>query len=104
MIESERLVENAAERGAELLSLVSQLADRHSSLSNPRGRGLMVAVTVETPELRDAVLVDLADTEHVLMLGCGTSAIRFRPPLTVTAADLKRAVQALDRVLTRLAG
>jgi L-lysine 6-transaminase len=42
--------------------------------------------------------------ENVVMLGCGVDSIRFRPPLTVTTDDLRLAVQAIDRVLTRMEG
>jgi L-lysine 6-transaminase len=51
---------------------------------------------------RDVVLASLRDDERVLLLGCGTRSIRFRPALTVTESDLEAGVAALDRVLTRL--
>jgi L-lysine 6-transaminase len=38
----------------------------------------------------------------MLILGTGERGIRFRPPLTVTDAELDSAVDALDRVLTSL--
>ncbi len=104
VIEEDGLIAAAARRGESLLAAVGDLVDRHAWLSEPRGRGLMVALTVDTAEHRDAVLRELAETEHVLMLGCGSSSIRFRPPLTVSDSDLQRAVSALDRVLARLAG
>jgi L-lysine 6-transaminase len=42
------------------------------------------------------------DDERVLLLGCGTRSVRFRPALTVSVEDLSAGVAALDRVLTRL--
>ncbi len=38
----------------------------------------------------------------MLLLGCGTRSVRFRPALTVSAEDLAAGVAALDRVLSRL--
>jgi L-lysine 6-transaminase len=37
------------------------------------------------------------------VLGCGSSALRFRPPLTVTTDELDRGLAALDRVLSSVA-
>ena len=42
----------------------------------------------------------MREDEHVLLLGCGTSALRFRPPLTVSSDELDRGLAALDRVLS----
>jgi L-lysine 6-transaminase len=53
--------------------------------------------------VRDAVVAGLRDDEGVLMLGCGERSLRFRPALTVDVETLDHAVDALDRVLARLA-
>jgi L-lysine 6-transaminase len=63
----------------------------------------MAAVTLATPALRDLVVERLRTDEHVIMLGCGTRSLRFRPALTVTEAELAMGVAALDRVLARYA-
>ncbi|TDT32505.1 L-lysine 6-transaminase [Naumannella halotolerans] len=102
VIEAEQLIDNAEARGAELLQQLQELASRHESVSDPRGLGLMCAVTLPSAQLRDQVVEHLRSDEHVFMLGCGESSIRFRPALTVSAEDITRAVQALDRVLTAL--
>nr|WP_038552038.1 L-lysine 6-transaminase [Nocardia nova] len=101
VIESERLADRAKDLGALLLDRLRELAERHDALTDPRGRGLMCAVTLASPELRDAVLAEALEREHVLLLGSGARGIRFRPPLTVTADELEEAVAALDRVLDR---
>ncbi len=66
------------------------------------GRGLMCAFSLPSRALRDRVLTDLREQEKVLLLGCGSRSIRFRPALTVAEADLAAGVAAVDRVLTRL--
>jgi L-lysine 6-transaminase len=88
--------------GRGLLAMLHRLADRHPAVSDPRGRGLMCAVTLESRELRDRVVTRLRTDEHVIALGCGTRSVRFRPALTVTDAELAEGVAALDRVLTGL--
>jgi 4-aminobutyrate aminotransferase len=43
--------------------------------------------------------VQLAFEQGLLLLGCGESAIRFCPPLCITAEQVNRALQILGRVL-----
>jgi L-lysine 6-transaminase len=62
----------------------------------------MCAVTLESRELRDDVIERLRTDERVLVLGCGTRSLRFRPALTVTEQELAAGVAALDRVLAGL--
>ncbi|MFI2232569.1 L-lysine 6-transaminase [Nocardia testacea] len=102
VIEREDLIARAAELGALLLDLLRDLAERHTAVSEPRGRGLMCAVTLSDNAFRDAVLTTLRERERVLMIGSGERGIRFRPPLTVEPDELIAAVTALDRVLTDL--
>ena len=102
VVEAERLIPRAAEVGAVLLDLLRGLAERHAAVTDVRGRGLMCAFSLPDPRVRDAVLASLRDDEKVLLLGCGTRSVRFRPALTVDVDDLAAGVAAFDRVLTRL--
>lgn len=104
VIESEDLMTNAVERGAEVLESLRSLADHHAVVSNPRGLGLMCAITLPNTRIRNEVLQRLMDDERVLMLGCGERSLRVRPPLTVSTADIARAMAALDRTLTAVEG
>jgi L-lysine 6-transaminase len=100
VLERDELIERSRALGAHLLEGLEQLAADHPRVTEPRGRGLMCAITLASPELRDEVVTVLREREHVLILGTGARGIRFRPPLTVTEAELDRAIDALDRVLT----
>ena len=102
VVEAEGLVARAAALEPVLLDLLRGLADRHPEVTDVRGRGLMCAFSLPDQGLRDAVLAALRDDERVLLLGCGTRSVRFRPALTVSVEDLSAGVAALDRVLTRL--
>ncbi|WP_051407447.1 L-lysine 6-transaminase [Nocardia sp. CNY236] len=103
VIERDDLIARSRPLGGHLLDRLVALTARHPDVSEPRGRGLMCAVTLSSARLCDAVLTALYEQEHVLILGTGERGIRFRPPLTVTRAELDEAVDALDRVLTNLA-
>jgi L-lysine 6-transaminase len=100
VIESERLIERAADLGAHLLERLGELAQRHPEVTEVRGRGLMCAITLPDVSLRDEVVRRLRVEEHVLMLPSGRTSLRVRPALTVTRAELNAGVAALDRVLT----
>ncbi len=99
-------IRNAAERGEQLRAGLRELARRHDTLANVRGLGLMTAVDVvrpgtppgPNPELREQV-IQAAFRRGLLLLGCGESAIRFCPPLCVTAEQVDTALRTLDHVL-----
>ncbi|MFI6775775.1 L-lysine 6-transaminase [Nocardia sp. NPDC050412] len=100
VFERDEVIERSRPLGAHLLRRLEQLAADHPRVTEPRGRGLMCAITLASAELRDEVLTALREREHVLILGTGERGIRFRPPLTVTEAELDAAVDALERVLS----
>jgi L-lysine 6-transaminase len=102
VIETEQLFQRAVVSGAYLMELLRDLASSHSMVTHVRGRGLMCAFSLPGKGTRDAVIAALRDDERVLMLGCGTRSIRFRPALTVTLDDLSAGVAAIARVITAL--
>jgi L-lysine 6-transaminase len=102
VIESEGLIARAGEVGAHLLGRLEGLAAAHPEVTDVRGRGLMCAFSLPTAQLRDALVSACAQDERVLLLGCGTRSVRFRPALTVSTDELDAGVAAVDRVLSRL--
>jgi L-lysine 6-transaminase len=95
VIESDGLIDRAADLGAHLLARLAGVP----GVENVRGRGLMAAVDLPTPDARDAAVRYLHEHERVLILGGGERSIRFRPALTITAAELDEAVAALARAV-----
>jgi len=84
----ERLVENAATRGAELLAGLEALAKEFPEhVMNARGKGLMCAFDLRDGSLRDQVISN-AYAEGVVVLGCGPQSIRFRPPLVISKVEI----------------
>jgi len=94
----DRLVENAARVGRRLLDGLEELASRLPLISNPRGRGLMLAFDLPDPETRNAVRTDLW-REGLATLACGPRSIRLRPALIFGDAEVDRALELLERVL-----
>ncbi len=102
VIESDGLIEQAASLGTYLRGRLQALASGHEIVTEVRGRGLMCAFTLPDAARRDALIENLRLEEHVLALGCGVSAVRFRPALTISETELDRAVAAIERALTRV--
>jgi L-lysine 6-transaminase len=102
IIEADGLFDHAGKAGSYLLDELRSLGDRHAGLvSNVRGRGLMCAIDLPDPGLRDRV-IGLLREAHVLVLACGERTIRFRPALNVTPGELRAGVRAFDTVLDQL--
>jgi L-lysine 6-transaminase len=101
VMETEGLIERASIAGAQLRLLLEELASTHAAVTDVRGRGLMCAFSLPDAATRNRVLTALREEERVLLLGCGSRSIRFRPALTVSPADLEAGITALDRVLSK---
>ena len=98
---------NAAQRGEQLKKGLRQLQVQFPEVvGDVRGLGLMVAMDLikerdpytPDPALRDAVVQD-AFHKGLLLLGAGESAIRFCPPLCITAEQVDTALSILANVL-----
>jgi 4-aminobutyrate aminotransferase len=99
-------VENAAARGKQLRDGLRDLAQHHPEIGDIRGLGLMTAMDVVKPHANDEPdpllrdeLVDTAFRRGLLLLGCGESAIRFCPPLCITAEQIETALHILEALL-----
>ena len=103
IIEADGLIARAAELGEHLHAALSALSAEFPALvTNVRGRGLMCAFTLPSAEVRNDVVSRCREEQSLMMLGCGSDAVRWRPSLAVTAADLDEAVSRLRTVLASL--
>jgi 4-aminobutyrate aminotransferase len=104
----ETLMENARTVGEHLKQRLLQLAGRHRLIGDVRGLGLMVGMEL----VRDRATKEHASTERdeivqlcfrrgLLLLGCGSSTLRFCPSLVVTKEQCDVAVEILDDVLAK---
>ncbi|GAA3627603.1 L-lysine 6-transaminase [Microlunatus ginsengisoli] len=105
IVEADGLIDAAAVKGNRFLAGLELLATFNAGyLSNARGRGLFLAVDVPTAADRDAVVRDLHDVEHVIVLPCGQRSVRFRPALSVSEDEIDAAIAALGRSIARVKG
>jgi len=99
VMEEEKLVENSFTRGKYLIKRLYEIQSQYPDLiSNARGLGLLCAFDFPTPELRNKFR-ETAEKEKLLILGCGTKTIRFRPMLNITDDELEEGLQVIEKVL-----
>ncbi len=98
-------IANAAQRGEQLRQGLVRLRHSFPQVGDVRGLGLMMAADIVSddqrtlaPALRDE-LIQSAFHRGLLLLGCGESALRFCPPLCVTAQQVDAALAILASVL-----
>ncbi|MCC2685814.1 MAG: ornithine--oxo-acid transaminase, partial [Paenibacillaceae bacterium] len=93
VLESERLVENAAQMGAYFMDRLKAL--RHSDIREIRGRGLFIGIELTVParpyceRLMELGLLCKETHEHV---------IRLAPPLVIRQEEIDWAYERLKRV------
>ncbi len=120
VIEEEKLVENAAMLGGQLLQDLRALVDRYEFLKEVRGLGMMIALEFGRPEslrLRAAwklletaneglfcqlITVPLFTRQRILsqVAGHGMNVVKFLPPLTLTQSDRHWIVSACSQVIS----
>jgi len=109
---SEGLADNAAAMGAHFMARLHELSRDYPCIGELRGKGLMIGMELveadaeRTPAraLCDAV-VTRAFHNGLLLLSCGTSTVRFMPPLSVSTSEIDEAMVLLRASLDQaLAG
>ena len=99
VIEKEHLIHNAERQGKRLLKGLEEIQQRYpTKIFNARGRGLMCAFDMPTPQQRDDLKNKLYENK-LLVLGCGSATIRFRPPLTITSEEIDEALGIIEKTL-----
>ncbi len=102
-IESGRLLDNVREVGASFLAALEALAEKYPKLvSEPRGRGFLLAFDLPTPAARDDFL-KRSLARGVFASYTGTRSVRLRPHLITTRADVDDAIGVFDAVLGEMA-
>ena len=105
VIESEGLVERAAELGAWSLKRALEIGSNHAAVREARGCGLLMAL-----EFREDLAVPAAEFARSVMFRCldkGLSvstaegcAVTLSPPLIITEAELDQALTILDEAIS----
>lgn len=87
-----------------LASGLDAIAAKHAAVREARGMGLLRAIDLSADApFGPAELLAAAREQGLLLVRGGERAVRLLPPLTVTDADIKLALDRLDAALTHLA-
>ena len=97
---------NAAGVGAYFIDRLLGLQQRHVEIGDVRGRGLFIGMElvkdrvskVPASELCDATITR-AFHNGLILLSCGTSTVRFMPPLVISRAEVDEGLAILDASL-----
>jgi len=105
LVESE-LAANAARVGNYLRQGLEELQGRYEQIGDVRGRGLMLGVefiksraTREPAHALSHEIMEAAFKRGLLLLTCGTSTIRFCPPLVITEAQVDEGLAIFEAAL-----
>lgn len=106
-IREERMLENAAERGLQLMTGLRKLQEEYPQLSDVRGRGLMVGTEFTVggrPDNAKSMVKDIVhacEQADLLLLTCGTydNTIRWIPPLNVSSEQIASGLAAFSKAL-----
>jgi L-lysine 6-transaminase len=95
----EDTLSNVTKVGEHLMAGVLELQKEFPALvGNIRGRGLMCAFDLPSPDLRDRVRAAILEA-GAIMLGCGQNTMRFRPALNITKKEVDVALDLIRKGL-----
>ncbi|MGE0541302.1 MAG: acetylornithine transaminase [Dehalococcoidia bacterium] len=94
------LSEQVKAKGDRLMAKLRSLEDRHGTITEVRGRGLLCAVQFDE-DIAEQVTKE-ALTEGLLLNNLRPNVLRIAPPLTVTDEEIDEAVEKLERVLVKI--
>jgi len=108
----DKIPERAAELGDYAMDRLKRIKEKHCSVREIRGQGLLLGIALNTPRIPGAnmdenlsamMITRLLDKHGILTsyYDLDPTVIRFEPPLTVTKAQLDKALDAFDETLAK---
>jgi acetylornithine/N-succinyldiaminopimelate aminotransferase len=101
-IDSEGLLAHVVEVGDYFQEMLRGLMTRHDAIVDVRGKGLMVAAEVDSPELGKHIVQAMLQ-RHILINCTSDTVLRFLPPYILEKEHVDLAVVALDEIFTEYA-
>ena len=107
-IRDDGLVDNAAERGRQLMDGLAAMQGRHELIGDVRGRGLAIGIELVTdrrtkePATKEAAKVVLRCYQlgvFITYVGMASNVPELTPPLTLTADEASEALAVLDQAI-----
>ena len=102
-IEGEKMIENAAEKGSQLLDALKGFQRSHPEIGDVRGRGLMIGVEYRDEDGKPSKKLAKAVTKKafekgLMLLTCGPwdNTIRLIPPLNISSTEVEEALGIIE--------
>lgn len=99
-------IQNAAAQGDHMLARLGEMAARHPSIGEVRGKGLMIGVEFVQDKASKAPaarirnrIVELAFEHGLLLMGCGANSMRLIPPLVIERSLVDEGLEIFDYVI-----
>jgi 4-aminobutyrate aminotransferase len=107
VMRDEKLPENAAARGKQIMTRLSAFQQKCPAIGDVRGKGLMIGVELvkdadRTPGAAEAKAVQRKCLENGVLVGVGGSlanVIRIQPPLVISSAEADRACDVVEAAI-----
>jgi acetylornithine aminotransferase/acetylornithine/N-succinyldiaminopimelate aminotransferase len=78
------------------------LASRHDCITDVRGKGLMIAAELDSADLAKLTVAEML--KRYIVINCTSDTVlRFLPPYILERAQVDKAIEALDEILTEYA-
>jgi len=108
----EQMLENAAERGLQLMTGLCKLQEDYPQIGDVRGKGLMIGTEFVVDNRADKAkplvkqIIHAAEERDLLLLSCGTydNTIRWIPPLNVTEGQIRDGLRIFEDSLKQVLG
>jgi len=101
IIAEDNLCDNAAKMGDYLQDQLADIAEKHTTITNIRGKGLLTAFDFPNKAMRDK-FIDVGLEHNVMFLGCGEKSIRFRPALIIEKNHIDEGLEILQKIVPNL--
>jgi 4-aminobutyrate aminotransferase len=103
----EKMLENAVERGEQLVTGLRKLQEEYPQIGDVRGKGLMIGtefiIDGRTDKAKPLVkeIIHQSEEGGLLLLSCGTydNIVRWIPPLNVTAEQVNDGLHIFEDAL-----
>ena len=101
-IEQENLLDHVTEIGEYFQQQLRKLAERHSCITEVRGKGLMIAAELNSADLGKHAVTEML--KHRVVINCTSdTTLRFLPPYVFERVHVDTTIAALDKVFTAYA-
>jgi acetylornithine/N-succinyldiaminopimelate aminotransferase len=98
-IEKDGMLAHATEVGNYFRAQLHDLAKRHDTIVDVRGKGLMIAAELDSAELAKLTVAEMLK-RHILINCTSDTVLRFLPPYILQRSHVDSAIAALDEIFT----